>query len=449
MLGKGMVLVLAAMTGTLLPAQTALSGAPTAATAPAAPGEAVINLPDLVAEALARNPAVQAGTHALAAQRAKVAQVRAWPDPTAAIGWMGNIQPFSVQTGDPSSYRSLSAMETIPYPGKLGLRGAVAAKEAGASQWELEAVRRRLVADVKAAYYDYWFYGKALQTAQHNRELLSQLAQIAEARYRVGKAAQADILRAQVETSMLLQKLATLEQMRSTAQARINTLLARSPDAPLAPAADLGGPVPLHQSLEELYALGRQNDTEYRRMQQVVERNQLATDLARKDYRPDLSVGYMYEQRPALPDMHGLTFTVNVPVFYKTRQREEVEQAKEEEFSAQRTRDSRQNELYFELKQNYLAAQASDRLLQLFSQGIVPQSSLALESSMASYQVGSLDFLSVIGNFTTLLDYQTDYYRELASYQTALARLEALTGADLTSATNPDAGPSAPHQGAR
>ena len=32
------------------------------------------------------------------------------------------------------------------------------------------------------------------------------------------------------------------------------------------------------------------------------------------------------------------------------------------------------------------------------------------------------------------LNYETDYYRELANYQTALARMEALTGADLTSA---------------
>jgi outer membrane protein TolC len=51
---------------------------------------------------------------------------------------------------------------------------------------------------------------------------------------------------------------------------------------------------------------------------------------------------------------------------------------------------------------------------------------------MASYQVGSVDFLSLLDNFTTLLDYETDYYRQLADYQTALARIEALTGTDVT-----------------
>ena len=51
---------------------------------------------------------------------------------------------------------------------------------------------------------------------------------------------------------------------------------------------------------------------------------------------------------------------------------------------------------------------------------------------MSAYQVGNVDFLTLIGNFTTVLNYQTDYYRELANYQTSLARMEAVTGAELT-----------------
>jgi outer membrane protein TolC len=131
--------------------------------------------------------------------------------------------------------------------------------------------------------------------------------------------------------------------------------------------------------------------------------------------------------------MHGLTFTINVPVFYKTKQRESVAQATEEQIVAEHSQRNRQNELNFELKQQYLAAKASDELLRLFSQGIVPQSSLALESSMSSYQVGTADFLTVIGNFSMVLNYEIEYYRELANYQTSLARIESMVGEELTS----------------
>ena len=60
---------------------------------------------------------------------------------------------------------------------------------------------------------------------------------------------------------------------------------------------------------------------------------------------------------------------------------------------------------------------------------------------MASYQVGNLDFLSLVANFTTLLNYETDYYRQLADYQTALARIEVLTGTDVTGPPVPDSLP--------
>jgi outer membrane protein TolC len=348
------------------------------------------------------------------------------------IGWAGNITPFSVQSGDPSSYRAVTASQQLLYPGKLKLRGEIASKEADAASSDLEAVRRRVTTDVKTAYFEYWFYDKAIQPTLKDKDLLTKLSQIAEARYRVGKGVQQDVLRSQVEISLLLQRLTVLQQQRNTSQARLNTLLSRSPETPFPPAENIERS-PLNYSLDDLYRLARQNDPGLHREEQMIERNQLAVNLAQKDYYPDLNVAYMYQQRPMMPDMHGMTFTVNIPVFYKSKQREEVRQATEERLSAQSSRDNRNNELNFELKQQYLAAKASDELLRLFSEGVVPQSSLALESSMSAYQVGTVDFLSVLGNFSTVLNYEIDYYRELANYQSSLARMESMVGVDLTS----------------
>ena len=391
----------------------------------------VLTLDGVIREGLQKNPAIQSALHQVEALKRRIPQVRTLPDPVASVGWAGNLAPFSVQNGDPSSNRSVNISQQFLYPGKLKLRGEVVGKEVEAAQWDYEAVRRRVVADLSSAYYDYFFQDKAIQTTQRNRDLLQKLASIAEARYRVGKGIQQDVLKSQVEISLLSQKLTVLEQQKRTAQVRLNTLLARNPDAPLPPTAEVSAKE-LTISLEELYAQARTADPLLRREQAMVERSNVAVNVAKRDYYPDFSVGYMYQQRPNMPDMNGMTFGVNIPIFYRTKQREAVRQATEERLSAELSRDSRQNELNFELKQQYLAAQASSQLLKLYSQGVVPQSSLALESSMSAYQVGNVDFLTVLGNFTTLLNYQVDYYREVANYQTAIARIEALVGVDPT-----------------
>jgi outer membrane protein TolC len=394
-------------------------------------GKHVLSLDDVIRGALEKSPEAQSTLHAVRALERRVPQAKTLPDPMVSVGWAGNLTPFSVMQGDNSSYRGLTVSEQFPYPGKLKLRGEIASKEADAAQADYEAVRRRISSEVKAAYYDYFYFDRAIQTTNRNKDLLEKLSKIAEARYRVGKAMQQDVLRSQIEISLLLEKLTMLEQQRATAQARINAFLVRSPESPLPPAADVE-PETITHSLDELYALAATNDTAVLRNQRMVERSRLGIALAQKEYRPDIGVGYMYQQRAGLPDMNGVTVTVNIPIFYKSKQRQGVAEASEDLISAEKMHDNRLNEVRFELKQQYLAAKASERLLTLYSKGVVPQSSLALESSMAAYQVGNVDFLSLIANFTTLLDYETDYYRQLADYQTALARIESLTGSDVT-----------------
>ncbi len=404
------------------------------------PAEDRLSLNEVIAEGLRQNPGVQSALHSLEAQRHRIPQTRSLVDPQVSAGWVGNVAPFSLQQGDPSSYRGVTVSQQFPYPGKLKLRGQIVSKDVDAAQWDYEAVRRRVVVDLKSAYFDYFFYSKALEITRKDKDLLQKLSSISEARYRVGKGMQQDVLRSQVEISLLLQKITVMEQQRATAQARLNTLMAKSPESPLPPAADVEATA-LNEKLDDLYAAAKTNDTSLQREQQMVEKNQFAVQLAHKDYQPDFGVAYTYQQRSmGLPDMNGMTFTVNVPLFYKTKQREEVRQATEEVLSAERSRANRANELQFELKQLFLSAQASKQLLDLYAKAVVPQSSLALESSMSAYQVGTVDFLTVLSNFSTILSYEVDYYRELANYQTSLAHIESLVGMDLISVP---AGPNA------
>ncbi len=395
------------------------------------PEQSPVGLDNLIREAVEKNPGVQSALRQVEALRHRVPQAKTLPDPQVSVGWAGNITPFSVQKGDPSSNRAITASQSIPYPGKLKLQGEIADREAEAAWWDYEAARRKLMADVKSAYYDYFAASKAVEITQNNKDLLQKLSSIAEARYRVGKGVQQDVLTSQVEISLLQQRLTVFEQQERTAQVRLNTLLFRDPEAPLSSPASFE-PAKIGHSLDELYTLAREQDTGLQREQRMIERNQYAVNLAQKNYRPDFSVGYMYQQRPDLQDMHGFTVAANIPIFYRTKQREAVREQTEQLASAQKSKENRQTELFFAVKQQYLLAKSSEQLLKLYSQAIVPQSSLALESSMASYQVGTVDFLTILTNFTVVLNYEVSYYRELANYQMALANLEPLVGVELT-----------------
>jgi outer membrane protein TolC len=389
----------------------------------------VLRLDDVVREALEKSPEAESARHAIKALEYRIAPAEALPDPTVAVGWAGNPAPFSIMARDASSYRGVTVSEQFPFPGKRKLQGAIASKDVEAAQANDEAIPRRITAEVKVAYYEYFYNDKALQTANRNKATLEELAQIAAAQYRAGKAAQPDVLRAQVEVSLMLERIIVLEAQLSTAQAQLNAQMQRAPESPLPPAEEVQ-PVEMTSSLDQLYALAAENDAEAQGDQKQIERNRLAVTLAEKQLRPDLGVSYMFQQRADQPVMNGLTFSVNLPIFSRSKQHPAISEASENLISAGKTRDGRLNQVRLAVRQQYLTAKAAEKLMSLYTKGVIPQSSLALESSMASYQTGKIAIQPVIENITTLLDDETDYYRQLADYQTALARIESLTGSD-------------------
>jgi cobalt-zinc-cadmium efflux system outer membrane protein len=390
-----------------------------------------ITLQELVTIALARNPAIKSAVEHFKAQKARVPQVRTLPDPMVSAGWMGKIVPFDVQQGFAPSYRGLSVQQRLPFPGKLKLSGQIADRQAEAVGWDAEATRRQVISEVKIAYYNYFYDTKAIEITEKNKNLLEKLESIAEARYRVGKGIQQDVLRAQIEVSRIDQKLIVLQQQEETAQARLNTLLYRDPESPLPPPAPFT-PAKFDVTLQNIYAMAHANDPVLERDRRTIEGSQDSVRLAQKEYEPNFTVNYAYQQRPDLQDSNGFTVGINIPVFFRSKQREGVIEASHDLIGARRNLDDRWTTVNYEIKQQYLAAQASRNLMNLYEKAIVPQSSLALESSMSAYEVGKVDFLSMLDNFIYVLDYQVDYYQELNNFQDALARLEPIVGKDLT-----------------
>ena len=401
-----------------------------------AAGPPPVKLAYLLAEAERNHPSIQAAARMVDAKRARIAQARALPDPQLSVGYMGDFAPFKTQRNDPSSYRTVGVMQELPYPGKRDLRGKIAAQEAEAEIPNVEAARRRVRAEVKLAYYEIWSVGKALEITGRNKELLEKLARIAEERYKLGKGLQPDVLRAQVEVTRIRQRQTLLELRRRTQEAQLASLLLRPTDAPLGLLPGEIAKSGLPYSFEELISKGIENSPEIRRQERLIEQSQLAVGLARKEFYPDFSVSWDYQNRTSgMPEMYGLKFTMNLPIFNKGRRYAAVNEASETQASARQMREAVRTVLLFQVKEQFLAARASDELLTLYLKALVPQSALTLESSLAAYQVGSLDFLSLITNFISVLDYETSYYEELARYQQALARLEELTGIELDGAS--------------
>ena len=390
-----------------------------------------LSLAKLVQEATERNPEILAARRAVDAKHARIPQAGAWADPTVSLSYGGNaLPPFTVMRGDPSSARQLMAEQMIPYPGKTRLRTAIASRDADAETLAYEAVERRVAAEVKQAYFDLAFIDRSLAILQKDREALVGFEKVTEIRYSVGKAAQQDVLRAQLEITRLSQRATLLAEQRRTLEAQLNSLCNVPIDSPL------GAPVAVQPSAfvytpEQLQEAAQDNYPVLKQRQTMVEQGRLSVDLARKEERPDFSVGYTYMQRDGLPDMYGITLTTSLPLFHHRKQDMAIAEAAANLESAREMQANELTVLRYQVQQDFLEVQATEQLLKIYTQGIAPQSSLTLESSITSYETGGVDFLSVSATFRWSSTPNSITTCRLPSHEKALARLEEVTGLNL------------------
>jgi outer membrane protein TolC len=379
------------------------------------------------------NPEILAAQKSYEASRQRPAQESSLPDPMVSLGYtsVGYPYPGAGLGREVLSNIGLMYSQEIPFPGKLKLRGEIASKEAEAGFQQYQAVQLGVISRLKQAYYRLQYTYAAADLLQRNRELLNRLVSITEERYSVGKAAQQDVFKAQTQVSILETRLVKLEQERAGAEAEIDSVLNRRPGTPVGRPDD-AGPGELAATLEELYASAGENSPMLRREQKMVERSELAVNSARKEYYPDVTLTGGYFNQGGMAPMYQFQASFKVPVYYWRKQRAGVSEQVSTLSQARRTYEAADQSLHARIKEDFTMAQASRKLMKLYSQTVVPQGNLALESSLATYETGSVDFLSVLTNFTTVLEYEMNYYDEALNYALALSRLEEMTGQPLT-----------------
>ena len=385
-----------------------------------------------MAEALSNNREILAAQKRYEAARQRPSQASSLPDPMFSPGYTSNGNPLpGAQLGvSPTSSIGFMLSQEFPFPGKQKLRGEVAAKEAEAEFQDYQGIQLKVLSQLKQAYYRLSYSYAARDVLERNRELLRKLLRITEARYSVGRAAQQDVFKTQTQLSILEIKLVDLQREHNAREAEIDSLLNRAPGALLDRPPDLQ-PQEFATPLEDLYAGAGRSAPMLLRDQKMIQRAEIAMNMARKDYYPDYTVSFGYFNQGSMPAMYQARVDFKLPAYFWRKQRAGLTEQAQSLAESRHTYEATNQSLHFRIKDDYLMATTSSQLMKLYGQTVVPQATLALESSLSSYETGAVDFLSVLTNYIAVVEYEMNYYEEVQNFYLALSRLEEMTAMPL------------------
>ncbi len=386
-------------------------------------------LPELIQEVLARNPELSATRKQWEAATNRIAQVRSLDDPILSLQLWNVPQPFNVARTENHIF---GLSQNLPFPGKLGLKGEVASRSADMTEQAIRAKERELVARLKQAYYDLFLMQKTIQIHHEQVELLRQFFEIANAKFRAGKGNQADVLKAQVELSLLQQQLPVLEQRRKTAAAMLNTLLDRDPSSPLGLAQE-PSPLPIERPLDDLHNLALNDRPELKAAELDVQRSEQSRALAQRQYYPDFNVAVQRFQNYQANDGFGAYVAMSIPFAFWTKPKYDagVQEAAAAVSVAQAQQHTLENLTKFQVNDLLAKFRATDQVAMLYRTTILPQAEQSLESARVGYRVGKGSFLDLIDAQRTWRGFQHEYFKAIVDRQNRLAELEQVVGVTL------------------
>lgn len=426
------------------------------------------SLDALIARAASANPSLEAARDRVTAAAARVGPAGAWADPMLMAGIL-NL-PLASETGasagghgstgpaipgDPMTMKMIGVTQTIPYPGKLSLRRQAAEREVDAATANLDASRLAITRDVRTAFFELAYIDRALAIVERNRSVLADVIQVTEAHYASGTGGQQDVLKARVEAARLGETASTLLEERRATSAELNATLNRDdttsipsaviperivqaaiptdPNSVRFAAQTLGArtvdsPLPPLAELQDLAV--RQNPT-LRENEANIAAQAIRVELARKGSRPDFDVSLQYGQRNQRPDMITAEVSIPLPIHKGARQDQELAEARAQLSAMESDRRAKINSVRAQVARLVGQLERGRTQLAIYAKAILPQGGAAATATLASYQSGKTDLLTVLDNENTLFTYETEYYRSLSDFAKNLAELERVVGSEI------------------
>lgn len=387
--------------------------------------------------ALERNPEILAAQRAVASEVQRIPQVTALEDPML----MDTFQPItsnSLQTASGRAPNTLSITQRFPWMGKLRVRGEIAEQDAKIALTKLAQSQLEVTEEVQLTYFELAYAQRAIEVTEQDAQLLRDLLQIAEARYRTGQTSQQDVLRAQVELDKLQDRLITLRRQLEQAQADLARTVHTDPDAELL--AEAQTPIPdIPTEIDALYEAAVRCRPELQERLHAVIKAQRGVDLAELQYYPDVTAGIGWQAVTADSavsrvangnDNVMFTLGVNLPV-WQDKLRAGVHEAQSRTVESSLRYDAARDDTFRMIRRLMVQLETLDQQIILFRDNIIPRAEQTLRVSTADYRVGRVDFQQLIDNWSNLLMFQIQLARLEASLAQTLASLERAIGCQL------------------
>ena len=391
-----------------------------------------LTLEQALALAEQQNPALRAQQQSVESGRANEITAGLSPNPT-----------FQNDT----SSATAGVYQELEIGGKRRSRLESARLATAISGTDLADARRSLVLEVRQSFIEGLLAKTNLALARENLSDFQKVIDLNRMRLEKGALSGADFLKIELQLSQYQSDLADAALALETAKTTLRALLG---GVGLPENFDLEGDlqaIPFEEtSLSELQSRAVANRPDLQSAETGREKAAADVRLAKANGYPDPTIGVSWLHtgneiggpswfEPFFPkgttsNSMGLGVSFPIPLF--NRNQGEIARAESERRRADFLAQDRRNQVLREVETTWTALQSSRDRVRLYESTYLPQAKESRDIAEFAFQKGATSILDLLDAERTYRSTQLEYRRQLASYRTNLAQLEAAVGAPVT-----------------
>jgi outer membrane protein len=403
------------------------------------PSPALLTPDQAVALALKNHPSVRSAEAAVRSAEAGLTQALSayYPSVSANAGVTHNSGLFLLNPSIPPSNQTYDNY-TTGFTGNLTIfdfgktinRVSAGGSLADASRSDFTATTESVIMNTRIAYYALM---QATQVEKANEQAAGQTARhLAEAKafYSVGKRAQIDVTKAEVDNANANVNLITARNQRRVAMVQLKNAMGISTDEAFG-VQDTFEVKPFTLTLDSVRTVTAQMRPEYLSARMRLEANKSLLSAAWEQHLPTISASGAYTwtnyHLSPLFSRWNAALTVSLPIFQGFGLQAQVSQAQAGVDAATANLDLLKQSIGLEVEQNYLSLrEASDRIGATAK--LVEQATENLTLAEKQYAAGVGTILEVADAQLTLTNARITRIQALYDYNSALVRLQRAMG---------------------
>lgn len=391
---------------------------------------ATLELDALIDEATHNSPTVLAADARLRAAERRVPQAGALSDPMFMLGYQDEDNGRFNYGKSPDAQAMVGVSQMFPYPGKLGIKEAMAMADVEAVRAVADEARLRAAERVRELYVEIYAAERAYAELAALEDLYARIEDAALARYASGMGMQQEALMAQNEKYMLRERKTMLRERADTARAMLGQALGRGAMTPVTddtlappPMLDIAG------AAEQYITMHLDHAPMVRERQYMVDAAQKRIDMARREYFPDITVDAKYSFRgEPYNGMWSLTGTVNLPVWRKGRLDPALDEAQAALEAAKAELEATRLMLASSIREGLVMVRSAESLMSLYHDTLKPKARQGFDAALSAYSTGRGSASDAISSLRSLVDSEVQYWQQYAARQKAAVKIQASAG---------------------